>query len=177
MPSQTYHTIVVTGINPGVGDAEICQAHTRAMEVFDADLVSALSSVGHNFGQSFCVFPSWSGSGREGQIKHENGMRTLRDWLAKTDLDFVETKWTDGAEPTIISSHDSPARVSVTKAVENNEAWIEWHGGDIPVESDTPVEIRFPDGNTQSRSHAGNVRWAHWGDNGDVTAYRVVISS
>jgi len=177
MPSQTYQTIVVTGINPGVGDAEIHQAHTLAMELFDADLVSALSSVGHNFGQSFCVFPSWSASGRNGQIEHENGMRALRDWLAKTDLDFVETKWTDDVEPTIISSHDSPAGVGVKKAAENNEPWIEWYGGDLPVKWDTPVEIRFRDGNTQSRSHAGNIRWAHWGDYGDVTGYRVVISS
>lgn len=114
MPSQTYQTIVVTGINPGDEDAEIVLAHARATELFDSGLVSPLSPVGHNFGQSFCVLPSWSGNGREAQIKHQNGMRTLRGWLAKTDLDFVETKWTDDAEPTIISSHDSPAGPSVS---------------------------------------------------------------
>ena len=60
--------------------------------------------------------------------------------------------------------------------MDRNGGWVEWAGGDIPVQWDTPVELRFPDGATQLRSHAGNIRWAHWGDNGDVTAYRVVNS-
>ena len=107
MPSQTYQTIVVTGINPGDEAAEIVLAHARATELFDKDLVSALSPVGHNFGQSFCVFPSWSGNQREGQIKHLDGMKVLREWLSETDLNFVETKWTDDAEPSIVSSHES----------------------------------------------------------------------
>lgn len=59
--------------------------------------------------------------------------------------------------------------------VHDNE-WIEWRGGDSPAPWDAPVEIRFPDGATQSRTLAGNVCWAHWGDSGDVTAYRLVNS-
>lgn len=60
--------------------------------------------------------------------------------------------------------------------MESNHDMVEWAGGDIPVKWDVPVELRFPDGATQTRSHAGNVRWAHRGDNGDVVAYRVANS-
>lgn len=53
--------------------------------------------------------------------------------------------------------------------------WIEWHGGDCPVDSDAIVEVKF---RNQSRNkfnndRAGDFYWSHHGFGGDIIAYRL----
>jgi hypothetical protein len=66
------------------------------------------------------------------------------------------------------------------------EDWIEWNGGECPVEPDACVDIRFRDGIVTQRTCAGswdddNPAWSNWQhDQGtsddDIIAYRVVKS-
>jgi hypothetical protein len=115
MPNQTYQSILITGVNHSDDNdhsVEIVQAHARACAMFDEGLVSPLSPIGHNFGQSFCVFPSWSGNTRVGQMNHRENIRTLSEWLAETSLNFVQTKWTEDEPPFVEASHDQAENIT-----------------------------------------------------------------
>ncbi len=55
-----------------------------------------------------------------------------------------------------------------------DDGWIEWKGGECPIEDRTwIVEIKFRDGETDKR-HAGGYRWVHYGKYNDIIAYRIV---
>ncbi len=54
--------------------------------------------------------------------------------------------------------------------------WIEWNGGDCPVDRETVVEVRYrnlPDLKDPPRE-AIHWRWIQWGKDDDIIAYRVV---
>lgn len=50
--------------------------------------------------------------------------------------------------------------------------WIEWKGGECPVPSRTPVEVRFRSGGV-FKDAASGWRWDHTGQGGDLVAYRI----
>lgn len=59
--------------------------------------------------------------------------------------------------------------------LEGSEGWIDWCGGDCPVDSDAVVEVKF---RNQSRNkfnndRAGDFTWSHDGIDGDIIAYRL----
>lgn len=54
-----------------------------------------------------------------------------------------------------------------------DDDWIEWAGGDCPVEFDVMVEAKFADG-YQNKYPAGVVGWKWANDHSDIIAYRVV---
>jgi len=110
MSKEFFHTLLVTGINPEDDKAPIVLAHARAKELFEEDLVSPLTEVGHNFGQSFSV-----SLGREAQENHHKAMREMVAWLASSELDFVETAWTPDQSPEVLSSHDQPSQARSTQ--------------------------------------------------------------
>lgn len=57
----------------------------------------------------------------------------------------------------------------------SDEGWIEWGGGQSPVEYDTPVSVRFRDGEiSKCVHHARCYRWTHENQVDDVVAYRIV---
>ena len=65
---------------------------------------------------------------------------------------------------------DEQAAPAVAEAPANdNNGWIEWHGGDAPTSQ--VVEIRMRDGFTDIGS---GWRWNHNGYGGDIVAYRPV---
>lgn len=103
MSNQVLRTIVVSGINTGADDLdEIAAAWNKAQTYFEADLVSPLTSVGHNFVQSFCVFPTGSGSGHPAQLVHLTGVKTFCAYLACTNLDYVAVLMSDSAQDAVI---------------------------------------------------------------------------
>jgi hypothetical protein len=53
------------------------------------------------------------------------------------------------------------------------DGWIQWHGGECPVDGDVDVEIRLSDG-TEAIEMAGLLRWDETGELYDIVAYRVV---
>lgn len=51
--------------------------------------------------------------------------------------------------------------------------WVQWHGGECPVERNVMVEYRMRFGNGYSCAAAGRLHWDHGGGSGDIVSYRV----
>lgn len=60
-------------------------------------------------------------------------------------------------------------------ALAASEGWIEWHGGECPVDSDAIVEVkcRWHNQHQYNNDRAGDFYWAHTGSNADIIAYRL----
>ncbi len=53
--------------------------------------------------------------------------------------------------------------------------WIEWGGGDCPVNSSSRAYVKFRDGEiTEDAPIAGSMRWSHIGADWDIIAYRII---
>jgi hypothetical protein len=53
--------------------------------------------------------------------------------------------------------------------------WIEWKGGDCPVDKGEVVDLEFRGGKlVKNRRNPGGHRWEHYDNCGDIIAYRVV---
>jgi len=55
-----------------------------------------------------------------------------------------------------------------------DDGWIEWKGGECPVEIGTPIDLKFRDGALWLNDIASYLDWRHMGDSRDIIAYRVV---
>jgi hypothetical protein len=118
MADQTYQSILVTGINPETGDSgPLFAARQRALDLFETDLVSPLSPIGHNFVQSFCIFPSGSSSGRTAQIQHSIAVNEFVLWLDEVvpGVDYVVTRWSADDKPIVSHSHETRYEVPSVK--------------------------------------------------------------
>ena len=64
------------------------------------------------------------------------------------------------------------AALAACKAVVGHNGWIDWHGGECPVDSDVIVEVKFrkPCPLHFSNDRAGDFVWSHHGSNGDIIA-------
>ena len=57
-----------------------------------------------------------------------------------------------------------------------SEGWIEWGGGECPVEKGVRVDVKYRDGDIyQNKPARGdrNIRWSHIGSRNDIIAYRL----
>lgn len=55
------------------------------------------------------------------------------------------------------------------------DGWIEWSGGECPVEAGQTVEVTFRDGGRKSATlHKPRKGWEHQGNDDDIIAYRIV---
>lgn len=57
-----------------------------------------------------------------------------------------------------------------------NDGWIEWGGGECPVEKGTLIDVKHRDGEVYQNKPAigdNNVCWSHTGFHGDIIAYRL----
>lgn len=66
-------------------------------------------------------------------------------------------------------------RAQYDSAIAASEGWIEWNGGDCPVDSDAIVEVRYrkPSPYQFNNDRAGDFTWSHDGFGGDIIAYRL----
>lgn len=64
-------------------------------------------------------------------------------------------------------------------ALEASEDWIDWHGGECPVDSDAIVEVKFRWHNQHqyNNDRAGDFDWAYTGRSSDIIAYRRVLDT
>ena len=67
------------------------------------------------------------------------------------------------------------AAIAASKAVVGHNGWINWDGGECPVDSDAIVEVKFrnPSRNKFNNDRAGDFTWSHDGFGGDIIAYRL----
>lgn len=72
----------------------------------------------------------------------------------------------------------------ITEPQPDTDGWIDWNGGDCPVEKGTLVDVMYRDGVKMFKAPAGELdlnpahnrhakSWAHSGMNADIVAYRL----
>lgn len=63
-----------------------------------------------------------------------------------------------------------------TASAADADGWIEWAGGECPVDSDAIVEVKYRKPNLYqfNNDRAGDFTWSHDGFGGDIIAYRLV---
>lgn len=95
-----------------------------------------------------------------------------RDWLKarlEEALNLTNQANADSFEPEQAGCRKQDTQVA-------DDGWIEWAGGECPVDSEVAVEIKFRNGAaggvTQQR--AITYRWTDEGSDWDIIAYRVV---
>lgn len=72
-------------------------------------------------------------------------------------------------------SGEKITRAQYEAALAASEGWIEWHGGECPVDNDAIVEVRYriPNPYQFNNDRAGDFIWLHTGSGGDIIAYRL----
>ena len=60
-------------------------------------------------------------------------------------------------------------------ALAASDGWIQWAGGECPVDSDAIVEVKYrkPNPYQFNNDRAGDYIWLHTGSDGDIIAYRL----
>lgn len=78
----------------------------------------------------------------------------------------------------IITRDQYGAALAASKAVVGHNGWIQWTGGDCPVDSDAIVEVKYripkPYQYNNYNDRAGDFDWEHIGSNADIIAYRLL---
>lgn len=74
-----------------------------------------------------------------------------------------------------ITREQYESALAASKAVVGRNGWIEWSGGECPVDSDAIVEVkcRWHNQHQYNNDRAGDFYWAHTGSNADIIAYRL----
>lgn len=111
--------------------------------------------------------------------------------VAKCDDDgfwFLDSSRTGGFEVDTLASDYTTAIITREQyeyaLADKNEGWIEWGGGECPVEKGTLVDVKWRDGKIDDsipakiihdldspKRHA--IRWRHLGNSHDIIAYRL----
>lgn len=75
----------------------------------------------------------------------------------------------------IITRDQYEAALAASKAVVGHNGWIQWAGGECPVDSDAIVDVKYrnPNPYQYNNDRAGDFAWAHDGIDGDIIAYRL----
>ncbi|ECV1080091.1 DUF3310 domain-containing protein [Salmonella enterica subsp. enterica serovar Cerro] len=65
--------------------------------------------------------------------------------------------------------------LAANEAVVGHDGWIEWGGGECPVDSDAIVEVKYRNPNNYqfNNDRAGDFYWSHEGFGCDIIAYRL----
>ena len=74
-----------------------------------------------------------------------------------------------------ISRSEYESALAASKAVVGHNGWIQWTGGECPVDSDTIVDVICRNQNQYqfNNDRAGDFNWSHDGFGGDIIAYRL----
>lgn len=74
-------------------------------------------------------------------------------------------------------SGEKITRAQYEAAIAASDGWIQWSGGECPVDSDAIVEVRYWNQNQNqyryNNDRAGDFEWSHTGSYGDIIAYRL----
>lgn len=71
--------------------------------------------------------------------------------------------------------YTSHASAGKTASADDADGWIEWAGGECPVDGDAIVEVKYrkPSPLNFNNDRAGDFSWSHHGFGGDIIAYRL----
>lgn len=76
----------------------------------------------------------------------------------------------------IITRDQFEAALAASKAVVGHNGWIDWHGGECPVEESSLVEVQYRNEKAihiKGVVEAGQLCWSHDNSDGDIIAYRL----
>lgn len=75
----------------------------------------------------------------------------------------------------VVTKQQYESALAASKAVVCHNGWIQWAGGECPVDSDAIVEVkcRWHNQRQYNNDRAGDFYWAHTGSNADIIAYRL----
>lgn len=109
----------------------------------------------------------------DGEVCFSEGATPVFGSVAWHDGDWCGNKF----HTTTADDYDTAiiTRAQYESALAASEGWIEWHGGECPVDSDAIVEVKFQWHNHHqyNNDRAGDFDWAHTGSNCDIIAYRL----
>lgn len=97
------------------------------------------------------------------------------DWCGS---EFYTTRASD-YDTAIVTREQYESALAASKAVAGHDGWIQWAGGECPVDSDAIVEVKCRWHNQHQHQYqynndrAGDFYWAHTGSNADIIAYRL----
>lgn len=93
------------------------------------------------------------------------------DWFGNEFITITASDY----DTAIITRAQYEAALAASKAVVGHNGWIQWAGGECPVDSDAIVEVRYrsPNPYQYSNDRAGDFDWEHIGSNADIIAYRL----
>lgn len=93
------------------------------------------------------------------------------DWLGN---EFYTTRASD-YDTAIVTREQYESALAASKAAVGHDGWIEWAGGDCPVDSDVIVEVKFRNPSLYRciNDRAGDFDWSHDGFGYDIIAYRL----
>ncbi len=91
------------------------------------------------------------------------------------EMEIVRIGAADDCNTSVVSRRQYESALAASKAVVGHDGWIQWAGGDCPVDSDAIVEVKFQWHNQHqyNNDRAGDFDWAHTGRSSDIIAYRM----
>lgn len=99
------------------------------------------------------------------------GEGTLYFWDESNDC---PTKWRVHTEAEVEDSASEISREQYESALAaKNDSWIDWGGGECPVDAREMVDVIFGHGGRMSANIADCWRWTHEGTDSDIIAYRL----
>lgn len=81
----------------------------------------------------------------------------------------------DDCNTSVVSRKQYESALAASKAVVGHDGWIQWAGGECPVDSDAIVEVKYrsPNPYQHNNDRAGDFSWSHNGGRADIIAYRL----
>lgn len=75
----------------------------------------------------------------------------------------------------VVTKQQYESALAASKAVVGHDGWIQWAGGECPVDSDAIVEVKYrhPSSHQFNNDRAGDFYWPHDGLGYDIIAYRL----
>lgn len=73
----------------------------------------------------------------------------------------------------VLKSSSLPKYIKLSTDTENTQDWIEWNGGDCPVNADDIVRVQLRN-DTEHTTKAGTWVWRHASGSGDIVKYKVI---
>ena len=116
---------------------------------------------------------------KDGQVRFSSGAVPRFGYVAWEGGDWCENEFytirASDYATAIITRDQYEAELAASKAVVGHNGWIQWAGGERPVDSDAIVEVKFQWHNQHqyNNDRAGDFDWAHTGSSGDIIAYRL----
>lgn len=106
-------------------------------------------------------------------FRHKPEMDSDNEWMDCSDAGYeIQIGYigdADDCNTSVISKQQYEAALAAS------DGWIEWHGGECPVDSDAIVEVKFrhPSSYQFNNDRAGDFYWPHDGLGYDIIAYRL----